>query len=165
LKTYFSGGGSNSNPLLSIGGAISSAEWSGGTVNDLFPLVTGDQAVAGVTQYRVIYLKNTDANANGWQNVMAWLTAVPADSPAELFTIALATAKNAAITAGADQFTVPTGIGSFSGPTTKAGGLALATPLSQNDYQGIALKRVVPANTVAIASIEADLKWEGDTVP
>ena len=66
LLWYLSGGAGNSNPVASLGGVISSTQWSTATaLDDLFPDVTGAQAASGITQYLCLYFKNTDPNVNG----------------------------------------------------------------------------------------------------
>lgn len=60
LKFYLSGGASNTDPSLSVGGDISSTEVSS-LLNGLFDAVTADEATSGVVDYRCIYLMNTNA--------------------------------------------------------------------------------------------------------
>lgn len=58
LQFFLSGGSGNTNPNLSIGGAISNTPVVG-ILNNLFPDVTSSEASSGKTDYRCIYLRNT----------------------------------------------------------------------------------------------------------
>lgn len=164
IKYYLSGGAANSDPNASYGGAISSTE-VGGSLNSLFNDVSGDEASAGHTDYRVIYVRNTSADATGWlQPIIAWIDQLT--SGGDEIDIAVATAKSTTVTAGANDTVAPTGIGAFSRPTSKgAPGLTLpGGTYAQNDYCGIAIKRTVPASCSSTASDTASIKVEGDTV-
>jgi len=52
-----SGGASNNNPLLSLGGVSSTIEVIG-NINGLFPDVTPAQVISGMIDYRCFYVKN-----------------------------------------------------------------------------------------------------------
>lgn len=58
IKFYLSGGAANANPLLSLGGVMSSVEANPAT---LFDPISGLIAIAGQTDYRCVYIKNTHA--------------------------------------------------------------------------------------------------------
>lgn len=65
IKIYLSGGASNTDPNLSLGGARSNTELVDGTVtadgglNNLFDPVTEAEALGGDQEYRCFYIKNT----------------------------------------------------------------------------------------------------------
>lgn len=59
------GGSSNSNPSLSLGGAGSSIEVSTIVLNNLFDNVTPEVAESGIVQYRAIDLHNTGDDIAG----------------------------------------------------------------------------------------------------
>jgi hypothetical protein len=145
IKYYLSGGASNSDPLLSIGGAKSSVAVSATALHNLFDAVTGDEAAAGVTRYRLVYLQNDDADASGLlaPAVLWWST-----SPAAGQTIAVglaAAGKGAAETAVADENTAPAGV-TFTSPVSKATGVSLTgTPYTQGQYIGVWLRVVTTA--------------------
>jgi hypothetical protein len=142
IKYYLSGGASNSDPLLSIGGAKSSVAVSATALHNLFDAVTGDEAAAGVSRYRLVYLQNDDADASGLlaPAVLWWST-----SPAAGQTIAVglaAAGKGAAETAVADENTAPADV-SFASPTSKATGVSLPdAPYVEDDYIGVWLRVV-----------------------
>jgi hypothetical protein len=58
IKFYHSGGGSNCDPLLDLGGSISTCELTEG-LDMLFNEVTEKQSRAGRIDYRCFYVKNT----------------------------------------------------------------------------------------------------------
>ena len=58
LKMYLSGGASNSDPAAALGGAISSSQRG----TNIFDNVTSGEASAGDTEYRGVYIKNTNGS-------------------------------------------------------------------------------------------------------
>ena len=52
IKYYLSGGGGNTNPNASLGGAISSTEITPASLHNLFDLVSSADASAGTDDYR-----------------------------------------------------------------------------------------------------------------
>ena len=60
IKYYFSGGFYNNNPNASLGGEMSSFEITSGALNGVFDRVGTLEAQTGDTEYRCIYLKNTN---------------------------------------------------------------------------------------------------------
>lgn len=152
LKAYLSGGAANADPRLSIGGAKSSVEVSATALNNLFDDVTGTEATAGVTRYRVIYVQNKSADAAGWPTPVAWIGYQPRDpnSPytadGETYAFAFAAAKNAAVAALADENTAPSGP-TFSTAASKGAGVALPDPdYMQDDYVAVYLRMVTPSS-------------------
>ena len=142
IKYYLSGGASNNNPALSIGGAKSSVAVSATALGNLFGPVTGDEAAAGVTRYRLVYLQNDDADASGLlaPAVLWWST-----SPAAGQTIAMglaAAGKNAEETAISTEHTAPADV-TFASPVSKATGVSLTgTPYTEGHYIGVWLRVV-----------------------
>lgn len=61
VKFFLSGGAGNSDPNASLGGVMSSTEVVDNTLHNLFDYVSGTEAGAGDTEYRAIYLKNTNS--------------------------------------------------------------------------------------------------------
>ena len=58
IKFYLSGGASNTNPFASIGGSISNTEIVNGLLNNLWSDVSEADSSNGITDHRVIYVKN-----------------------------------------------------------------------------------------------------------
>lgn len=63
IKFYLSGGASNANPFLSNGGSISTTEIINGLLNNLWPDVSESDADVGVTDHKVIFVKNVSGAA------------------------------------------------------------------------------------------------------
>lgn len=53
------GGASNSDPLLALGGTTSSVSVSGTAMNNIFANITSAEATSGTIKYRAIDIKNT----------------------------------------------------------------------------------------------------------
>jgi len=63
IKFYLSGGSSNTNPFLSNGGTISNTEIVNGLLNNLWPDVSESDAFNGITDHKVIFVKNVSGGA------------------------------------------------------------------------------------------------------
>ena len=63
IKFYLSGGSSNTNPFLSNGGSISNTEIVNGLLNNLWPDVSESDSDVGVTDHKVIFVKNVSGAA------------------------------------------------------------------------------------------------------
>lgn len=159
IKFYYSGGASNSNPSLSYGGIKSSVE-VGATLHDLFDVVSGAESSAGMTDYRCVFVQNTNSTPLTLTNVAVFIQAQDTDSQ---FEIAIADeAKNTAVETPANENTAPTGP-AFSAPSSYATGLTIPDLTGPSDYFGIWIKRTVaPANSAAAAE-SATLRVQGDT--
>jgi hypothetical protein len=164
LKWYYSGGASNSNPSLSIGGAKSSIELSATAMNNLFDNVTGDEAAVGEDEYRLLYFQNVDTDVSGLlEPVVVWETSSPPSGIVMEFGIADA-GKNSAETAIADVYTAPAGV-TFGVYDAKLTGLDLPdAPYMQNEYVGVWFHRHVSASTGSYAGDGFAWRVEGDTL-
>lgn len=63
IKFYLSGGTANQNPFLSNGGTISNTEILNGLLNNLWPDVSEADSEAGLTDHKVIFIKNVSGGA------------------------------------------------------------------------------------------------------
>jgi len=68
-----------SSATSSDGAGISATEVVDNTDNNLFTDITGDEAVAGGTEYRKVFRKNVHATLT-WQNAVSWLLSQPTNS-------------------------------------------------------------------------------------
>ena len=160
LKLYLSGGGANSDPNAALGGAISATEVTDNTLHNLFDKVLGAEALAGDTEYRCVYIKNTHATL-GLELAKVWIdTNTPSGDSA--FAIALG-GEGAGGTAEtiADESTAPVGE-SFSAPASYAAGLSLGT-LAAGSYYPLWVRRVISASAAAYSNDSAVLGIQGDT--
>ena len=130
---YYGSGASN------LGGAKSGTEVNFST---LFDNVEPAEAVAGDTEYRIIYVENTSAT----DSLTAAKFFVVTDTVAGNTSIEIgvgAAAVNGTESTIANENTAPAGV-TFSAPTTKVGGLDIPD-LAPGDYKSICYKRSIGA--------------------
>lgn len=141
------------------GGAISAS--TSVTPSTLFDAVTGDEALAGMIDYRGIYFQNNDSTSGGLQSAMLWISAqTPGGDD-----ISIAKADeglSAAMETIANETTAPVGP-SFTAPASKGAGISLGTVAASGGYHGIWIKRNVPGSTAAYNSNSFTLSVEGDS--
>ena len=157
-----SGGSSNSDPNASIGGAISSTEIPNSQINNLFDNVSGDEAIAGESEYRCIYIKNSHGSETLF-NPMVWITDQP-DSRIIKESFELGKAYQGigdTAAAIANENVAPASV-TFSSVASKVLGVPVA-PIPAGSYQAIWLKRIVPSNADVKLSASVTIKVEGDT--
>ena len=151
-----SGGATNSDPALSLGGIISANDV---TVNTLFDDVSSAEAAAGDTEYRCIYVKNSHAT-------LTLLTAkvfIQANTTGDRIAIALGgEGKNGTAETIANESTAPVGE-VFSQPVDYAGGLALGD-LAPGETFPVWVRRIIPAAAGA-ATDTFTLRVQGETNP
>lgn len=148
-RLYLSGGASNADPKLSIGGAKSSVQISATALGALFDNVTGSEATAGQDDYRLLYYQNVDTDPVGAMDVAAFLTQpnVADVATGEVLELGIAAAgKNAVEDAIADENTAPADVTFDDSYLDYASGLVLPDgPYEQDDYVGIWVHRHTPA--------------------
>jgi hypothetical protein len=163
LKYYLSGGSGNTNPNASLGGARSTTP-VGSAIDNVFDDVTSAESTAGAIEYRCVYFRNEDVNANGLILPTAFISS---NTPSADTTIAIGidpVGKNGTATTIANEVTAPTGV-TFSSPSTYGTGLALpGAPYGQNDFIAIWIRRTVNAGAASALTDPATLRVEGDTV-
>lgn len=156
LKLYLSGGGSNADPDLALGGAISSTQ--AGT--DLFDAVASGEASAGDTEYRAVFLKNTNAT-DTWYAGKIWISSnTPSSSTAVQLALADEGVANTIETV-AGEGSAPSGP-SFDDAEDYANALTIGN-LGPGEAHGIWIKRAVSASAPAYANDTFTLSWLGDT--
>lgn len=168
LKLYYSGGATNSDPSLSLGGAKSSVALSVTALNNLFDDVTGDEADAGHTEYRCLYFQNIDTDVDGLIDPVAWISAQPnvgGTLTGETIEFGLDLAgKNAEADTIADTVTAPSPAVTFDDPATKVTGTALPDgPYVEDDYIGIWFKRITPSSQPISAGTTFTFDVEGES--
>lgn len=159
-----SGGASNSNVNNSIGGVMSSTAWAGGTLHDLFDVISGDENAASTVDYRCVYVRNSHATLTWGPNIKVWITAQTAggatlDIGLDPAGVGNGTTTGVAATP-ANETTAPAGV-TFSGPTTKGTGLAPANVPAGSAF-ALWIRRTA-ANSAAAANDGATVRAEGDT--
>lgn len=157
INYRLSGGASNSDPLLSIGGAKSSVSSGSG----IFDAVTSTEAGAGDIEYRLVYVHNAHATLT-LLGAKVWIqTNTPSASTDVAIGLAAAGA-NATETAVANENTAPASV-TFSQPASLGAGLSIGD-LAPGQHYGVWVRRTVSAGA-AVASDNFTLRVQGDTNP
>lgn len=160
IKFYHSGGASNNQGTADLGGAISAVEIPSGTANNLWDDVTNAERVAGDTEYRCIYIKNTSAGGT-WKTPVVWIDSQETKGTAAIALDSAAVGATAA-SSSADENTAPASPAVNWGTlTSKAAGTAIAD-IGPGGYKAIWIKRQVTAN-IGGGSDSISIRVEGDT--
>lgn len=146
LKMHLTGGASNADPALSLGGVSSSVELSATALNNLFDNVSADEASAGDTEYRAIDVKNSgDASAVGVQIYMNPETT----SASTALDFGIGASPLGSTLSVADESTAPAAV-TFAHYTT---GTRLSLPdIAAAAYCRVWVRRVVAAAAPNLAS-------------
>lgn len=165
IKTGSAGNSTSSTASTSLGKYISTTTWTGGSLNDLFDDISGAENAASTVDYRCIAVHNNNG-ANAYENAVVYLSAEVSGGAS----IAIAIDSTAASAIGsssaqgdsiANETTAPTGVGSFSSPTTAGTGLSLGTiPSGQCRFVWI---RRTAANSAALSADGVTIGVSGDT--
>jgi hypothetical protein len=133
LGMFLTGGSSNTDPNLSIGGNVSSTEITSDNLNNLFRRITESEAGSGITIYRCVALKNKNATQNMINAVFYMVFDTTSVDDLALYSKAQA-AKNVVETAVTNEFTAPTGSNiSFIAALRRSSGLVLGN-LAPTEY-------------------------------
>ena len=156
IQYRLSGGASNSDPALSLGGVKSST-----AASNYFDDVSSAEASAGDTEYRCVYVHNN----HGTLSLIGAKVFIQTNTPSSDTDVAIglgSSAINGTEQTVADESTAPTGV-SFSAPTTFAGGLAIGD-LAAGAHKAVWVRRTVNAGAAAYAD-SFTLRVQGDTNP
>ena len=125
-------------------------EITSGADQNIFDDVTDAQRVAGVTEYRKIYIRNE--NAATWNAVKAWISQVTSSSDDEI-TVKLGTDAGVQSVEG-----VAAG---YVSPISKGHGDVLSVgSLAQNAYASVWIKRIVDAASSGYSENSFKLAFE-----
>lgn len=142
LAFYLTGGASNSDAALSLGGAISSTAFTDNTLQNLFANVSPAEALAGSVKYRALSFKNLAA-----ETAYAAVIYLSQETSSADTTVAIAydaTGTQSVV----NEDTAPTGL-TFSTPLSLAAGIALG------DAAASGVKRVWFRRTVTAGAAQA----------
>ena len=158
IDYFLSGGASNSDVDASLGGVKSSVEIVDNTLHNLFDKVTGDESLAGDTNYRGIYVNNSHGSLT-LESAIVWIDLNTTNTE---ISIALAgEGVDATMETIANEATAPIGE-VFTQPANKAAGLAMGD-IAFGEKYGIWIERVIAAATAAENAATFHIKVEGDT--
>ncbi len=162
-----SGGSTNTDPNLALGGAMSENIGGvivSGTDNNDMDDITSDEASTGIIIYHGYYYSNEVTSAVlTWIDPVFWIESQTSSGDTDVEIGIAIEAKNVAIVTIANEETPPSPGISFQTPTNKASGIIIGS-LDQDDFRGHWIKYAVPegsGSTIDTYTIEA----EGDTLP
>lgn len=140
IKLRLSGGASNADPAASLGGAMSSVDLA----DALFDPVSGDEAVAGDTEYRCVYVYNAHATLT-MVNAVMWIVT---NTTGARIALGLGTAAvGATEQTVANENTAPTGV-TFWQPGVKNAGFNLGH-IPPGQGKSVWVRRTIPAGAAA----------------
>lgn len=149
----------------SLGDQISTTQWAGGALNDLFDDISGAENAASTDDYRCIFVHNSNT-ANALQNAVVYIQSEVAGGAS--ISLAADTTAASAITSGSAQAlqatnetTGPQTSLSYSSPTNAASGVPLGT-IPANQCKAFWIKRHA-ANTSALSNDGVTIAVAGDT--
>lgn len=142
VKFYLSGGTNNSDPKLSLGGAISNTVCGSGT-NQLFDIVLPDEVLAGDIEYRCIWVKNTHVS-----EILYGARIFISEETTSPDTTVLLAYDSAGTQTIANENTPPIGL-TFSTPLSYETGIELGD-ISANIKKMIWLKYIITAGVIKI---------------
>ncbi|MBT9164957.1 MAG: hypothetical protein DDT23_00968 [candidate division WS2 bacterium] len=161
IRFFLSGGGANTNPNLSLGGAISSTEMVDNVLHNLFARVEAAEAATGSVRYRAIYVRNTHATLT-YEAVLAFIS-LQTTSPNTSIRISLAgEGVNGTMQTIPNENTAPVGR-VFVAADGVAAGLPMGN-LAPGAFFGIWVERTVNAGALAFSSDTASVSVRGETV-
>lgn len=165
IKTGSAGNTGSSGASTSLGKYISTTQWTGGTLNDLFDDISGTENAASTVDYRCVFIHNSNAS-NAYENAVVYLSSEVSGGAS----IALAIDNTAASVIGsasaqadniANETTAPSTVGAFSSPTTAGTGLSLGS-IASGSCRAFWVRRTA-ANTVALSADGVTISVSGDT--
>lgn len=156
-----SGGSTNTDPNLSLGGGISTTSIVDNTLHNLFDKVTGAESTAGDTEYRGFYVLNNHGSLT-LESAKIWIDSETVHTD-ENVRIGLDLAGlNATMDTIPDENTAPSPAVTFSEAATEGAALSLGNiPFGQ--YYGIWLERISTAGVLAKNNYTVVIKVKGDT--
>lgn len=163
IKFRGSGGASETVPDNWLGGIISNTFVVDDTLHNVFDKVTGDEALAGKTNYRGIYVEN-DHGSLSLEDAVVWLQSNTTNNEISIAKadegVGDGVATGVMETIG-NEDTAPSGP-TFTAPATKAAAVILGTMATQLVH-GIWERRVIAPATSGENAASFQLKVEGDT--
>lgn len=157
IKYRLSGGASNADPLLSLGGTKSNTDASATIFDD----VSSAEATAGDTEYRCVYVHNNHGSLT-WIGPKIWIQVNTPSGDTDIAIGLGSSVVNGVEPTVADEQTAPAGV-VFSAPASFAGGLSLGD-IPPGQHKAVWIRRTVNPAAAAYAD-SFTLRAQGDTNP
>lgn len=161
LHYRLSGGTAQTNPHLSLGGAISNTVVVNGSFQNMFDSVSNIEATLGDVEYRCFYLRNNNITET-LTNAKIWIASGTTSANDEIDIGIGSSAINGTEQIVPDESTSPASV-SFSHPTSLATALTLGT-LTAGSHRAFWLKRTVNAAASQFENNAFVLAVEGETI-
>ena len=159
IEFRLSGGASNSDPNAALGGVMSSTAVGTG-VHNLFDQVSSAESVAGDTEPRCFYVRNSHGTLT-LQGAKVWIQS-NTPSPDTAVRIALGTsAVNGTEQTIADESATPTGV-TWSTAANEGAALSIGD-IPAGQHKAIWVERVITAGAAAYNDDQATIRVKGDT--
>lgn len=159
IEFRLSGGGSNTDPNASLGGAKSSTEIGTG-LHNLFDIVGSAESAAGDTEYRCFYVHNAHATLD-LENAVIFIQSNTPSADTSVEIAVGSSAVNGTEQTVANESTAPTGV-TFSSAANLGAALALGT-IPAGEHRAVWVKRIVSADAAAYNDDQVTLRVQGDT--
>lgn len=160
IDFHLSGGTSNTDPDLSIGGAISTTQITNASTHNLFDIVSSAESSAGDTEYRCFYVKNAHGTLT-LQNAVIYISADASGADTDIAIAIAGEGVNGTAETPADEDTAPVGE-TFSTPTSFGTALSIGD-IPAGQHQAIWVRRIVNTDTAAATGLGATFTVTGDT--
>lgn len=146
IKYRLSGGATNTDPNASLGGVKSSTAVTDNVVDNLFDDIIGTEHLAGVVEYRCIYVHNGHASITG-TNGLVWIAADVVGGDSHL-SIAVGTAAvNGTEQTIVDETNAPTGVTWSDQAVSRDTGLALGD-LPPGQHKAVWIRRTTTSGLI-----------------
>jgi hypothetical protein len=160
IDYHLSGGAANNDPDAALGGAISSVELVDASLHNLFDIVGSDEAAAGDSEHRCIYVKNAHPTLT-LQNAKVWIQTQTPSGDTDIQIALAGEGVNGTAETVADESTAPSGE-TFSAPANEGEALAIGD-IPPGQHQAIWIKRNIGVGAGAYNNDSAVLRVKGDT--
>jgi hypothetical protein len=160
LIERLSGGASNSDPNLSLGGVKSSTAVTDNVTHNLWDVVSSTESNDGDTEYRCIYLHNNHASLT-LQNAKVWVSTNTGSASTTVEIGAGSAAINATEQTVANENTAPTSV-TFSAAANEGAAVTLGN-IPNGQHKAIWIKRIITAAAAAANDDTYVLTYAGDT--
>jgi hypothetical protein len=161
IKYWLSGGASNTNQHLSLGGARSTTtQITDNTLHNAFNLADGTEAAAGSVKFRSFYVENDHATLTLF-SAKIFISQDSTGTQDEVDIALDGAGKNGVAEVLTDENDVPTGE-VFTHPTTYAGGLVLGDMVAQDVFPFIE-RRTINVGANAFDNSTVKIRVQGDT--
>lgn len=160
IRFYLSGGSTNTDPNLSLGGPISQTEIVSGQLNNLFDDVSAVESGAGDVEYRCIYIKNTHS-VSSLVNARIWIDQDTLSTDDEIDIAIDPSGVGGTVPQLADESTAPPNV-VFSHPTSYDTGLAIGD-IGPGQYVPIWFRRTVQPGAQAFPNNTFSFRIRGET--